>query len=72
MAYPKVAMLSHDCTPNVVRNIYGLEDGNKIHCIASRDIKKGEKFAITYVDLLQPGTIRREILKKVCEKYDLF
>ena len=59
------AMISHDCTPNVVRYINGFEGGNLIHCYASRDIPKGEKLSITYVDLLQPGLIRRDVLKKV-------
>ena len=63
--YPKVAMISHDCAPNVIRFIHGLKGGNKIECYASKDIKEGEKLAITYVDLLQPSCIRKSILKKV-------
>ena len=65
VSYPKVAMISHDCTPNVVRFISGIGMGNKIQCYASRPIKKGDKLSITYVDLLQPTMTRREVLKKV-------
>ena len=66
LCYPKVAMISHDCTPNVIRIIYNLEANNKMHCIAATNIKKGDKLSISYVDLFEPGTIRREILRKVC------
>ena len=65
LCYPKVAMLSHDCTPNTVRVLQDIANDNKIQVFAAKDIKKGEKLSISYVDLFQPGLIRREILKKV-------
>ena len=42
-----------------------IEDNNKMRCIAAVDIKKGEKLAITYVELIMPGVLRRKLLKKV-------
>ena len=66
MVFPKTAMISHDCSPNIGRYIdIGLESNNTMRCIAARDISKGEKLAITYVDLIMPGIVRRQQLKKV-------
>ena len=65
LAFPDAAMFSHDCTPNVVRHIEGLSEGNVIKCYAARDITKGEKLATTYVDLFLPTLIRKDILRKV-------
>ena len=65
VCYPKVAMISHDCAPNVARYIHNIGANNKIQCIAATNIKKGEKLSITYLDVLQPGFIRREILSRV-------
>ena len=42
-----------------------IEDNNKMRCLAAIDIKKGEKLAITYVELIMPGVLRRKLLKKV-------
>ena len=66
--YPKVAMISHDCAPNVGRYIHNIGANNKMQCIAATNIKKGEKLSITYLDVLQPGFIRREILSRVTIK----
>ena len=68
ICYPKVAMISHDCVPNVNRYIHNIGANNKIQCIAASNIKKGEKLSITYLDVLQPGFIRREILSRVILK----
>ena len=42
-----------------------IEENNKMRCVAAVDIKKGEKLAITYVELIMPGVLRRNLLKKV-------
>ena len=65
LAFPVTAMLSHDCLPNVARHIGRQKDGFQIKGYAARNIKKGEKLSISYVDLLLPSMIRQEILKKV-------
>ena len=65
LTYRKVAMLSHDCTPNVTRYLSGFGQNNKIKIMAIKDIVAGEKLAITYVDVVLPGLIRRDILRKV-------
>ena len=65
LVFPRAAMFSHDCTPNIVRHIEGLKDGHTIRCYAARDIRKGEKLNTTYVDLFLPGLIRRAMLKEV-------
>ena len=58
-------MFSHDCLPNVVRHIGRKKDGFELKGYAARNIKKGEKLSISYVDLLLPTIIRQEILRKV-------
>ena len=68
VCFPKVAMISHDCAPNVARYIHNIGANNKIKCIAATNIKKGEKLSMTYIDVLQPGFIRREILSRVIIK----
>ena len=66
MVFPKTAMISHDCCPNTGRYIdIDPESNNTMRVIAARDISKGEKLSITYVDLIMPGVVRRQHLKKV-------
>ena len=65
LVYPLTAMISHDCSPNVVRYIDTYDNTCKMRCIAATNIAKGEKLAITYVDLIMPGVIRRKQLKEV-------
>ena len=65
LAFPTSAMFSHDCLPNVVRHIGRKKDGFQLKGYAARNIKKGEKLSISYVDLLLPTIIRQEILRKV-------
>ena len=66
LVFPKTAMISHDCSPNIGRYIdIGSESNNTMRCIAAKDIAKGEKLAITYVDLIMPGVVRRQQLYKV-------
>ena len=65
LAFPTSAMFSHDCLPNVVRHIGRKKDGFQLQGYAARNIKKGEKLSISYVDLLLPTIIRQEILRKV-------
>ena len=67
LTYPLTAMISHDCKPNVGRYIFGFDiDGrNRTRCLATRPIAKGEKLAITYVDILLPTLIRQKILLQV-------
>ena len=65
LAFPSLAMFSHDCLPNMVRHIESHKNGFQVKCYASRNIKKGEKLSHTYVDLFLPALIRKDILKKV-------
>ena len=59
---PKLAMLSHDCTPNVIRCTD--ESKSVIRCYASRPIQRGQKLSHSYIDLFLPGIIRRDLLLK--------
>jgi hypothetical protein len=70
LAFPISAMFSHDCLPNVVRHIGRKKDGFQLKGYAAKNIKKGEKLSISYVDLLLPTLIRQEILRKVSTLMD--
>ena len=59
---PKLAMLSHDCTPNVIRCTD--ESKSVIRCYASRPIQRGQKLSHSYIDLFLPSLIRRDLLLK--------
>ena len=72
LTYAKTSMLSHDCSPNLVRYIDKVDANFTMKIYASRNITKGEKVAITYIDLLAPGPIRKDDLKKVLSVFCLF
>ena len=59
LSCPKLSMMSHDCTPNVIRFT---DQSKTIRCYASRPIAKGDKLSHTYCDLFLPGAIRRKLL----------
>ena len=61
LSCPKISMMSHDCTPNVIRFT---DQARIIRCYASRPIAKGQKLSHNYCDLLLPGIIRREKLSQ--------
>ena len=65
LTYPKTAMFSHDCSPNLARYIDGVENEFAMKTYACRNIPKGEKLAITYIDIMAPTPIRKDTLKKV-------
>ncbi|KAG9229945.1 putative N-lysine methyltransferase SMYD2 [Amylocarpus encephaloides] len=59
--YPETALMNHDCRPN---SMYYHNTSSLIHSAhASRTINPGEEITITYINLLQSGTERQEILK---------
>lgn len=72
LTYAKTSMFSHDCSPNLVRYIDKVDANFTMKIYASRNITKGEKVAITYIDLLAPGPIRKDDLKKVLSVFCLF
>ena len=72
LTYAKTSMFSHDCSPNLVRYIDKVDANFTMKIYASRNITKGEKVAITYIDLLAPGPIRKDDLKKVLSVFGLF
>ncbi|OAA68272.1 oxysterol-binding protein [Niveomyces insectorum RCEF 264] len=55
--YPKVALINHDCRPNVV-NTDRARDGRRV-IVATRDIAAGEEVLTTYIPLLASTAARR-------------
>lgn len=59
--YPSAAMFNHSCNPNA-RVSFDSHGCVSVH--ATRDVKKGEEFTITYVDTRLAGAERRQKLLK--------
>lgn len=63
LVFALTSMLSHDCSPNASRFIHGSYQDNKLQLRAMKDIPKGHKITITYVDTLWPTIGRQKTLQ---------
>ncbi|CZR52870.1 uncharacterized protein PAC_02747 [Phialocephala subalpina] len=60
--YPETSLINHDCRPNT---LYYHDTSTLIHATyASRTILPGEEITITYINILQPRSERRAVLKQ--------
>lgn len=59
--YPKVALINHDCRPNVLNTdaVDAVTGGYKRIIVAARDIVAGEELVTTYIPLLADTANRR-------------
>ncbi|KAH9871121.1 hypothetical protein J1614_006695 [Plenodomus biglobosus] len=60
--FPKIARINHSCRPNT--SYYWSEKLNKRIVFASRKIKKGEEFSVSYIPLLLTRDERQRRLKQ--------
>lgn len=61
--YPSAAVgLNHDCSPNCC--VDGEGPGTVMRVFSLRDIEEGEELCISYVDVNEPGPIRRRDLQQ--------
>ncbi|KAF8850985.1 SET domain-containing protein [Acephala macrosclerotiorum] len=62
LLYPETSLMNHDCRPNT---LYYHDTSTLIHATyASRTILPGEEITITYINILQPRSERRAVLKQ--------
>ena len=67
--YPNVALINHDCRPNVLNTdlkgrVYEVGGGLQRVIVATRDIQAGEEIVTTYVPLLADTAARRARLSQ--------
>ncbi|XP_055542478.1 SET domain-containing protein SmydA-8 [Wyeomyia smithii] len=60
--YPKLAIMSHSCVPNVVHSIYP-SDNYRLVARAAVDVAEGEKLHTTYTYTLYGTSLRQNSLK---------
>ncbi|KUJ13160.1 SET domain-containing protein [Mollisia scopiformis] len=60
--YPETALMNHDCRPNT---LYHHDTNTLVHSTyASRTILLGEEITITYINILEPRSERRQVLNR--------
>ena len=61
--FPLTAMMNHSCRPSIYRSIYQTEQGAfKMSVRAARSLKAGEQIFNSYIDILDPVTVRQRLL----------
>ena len=61
--FPLTAMMNHSCRPSIYRSIYQTEQGTfKMSVRAARSLKAGEQIFNSYIDILDPVTVRQRLL----------
>jgi len=62
--FPLTALANQSCFTNIFRTTTTTETGVQITVRASRKINKGEQVYNSYIDIIQPCTMRRSLLKQ--------
>ena len=61
--FPLTAMMNHSCQPSVYRSIYQTDTATfKMSVRAAKSLREGDQIFNSYIDILDPVTVRQKLL----------